>query len=140
MREFEQVEKLTTQLNIAEKDNAELKSTISHMERILELERQDRASIEEKTLEVLSDVKKKWTKGEEERMEIVRAELAEQKERAGSFESKYRETQSDLKKCQAELEATISVKTQLKNKLKDYKQRLENVAAVEEKRSQVSSA
>ena len=73
-------------------------------------------------------------------MEVVRAELTEQKDRAASFESKYRETQSDLKKCHAELEATISVKTQLKNKLKDYKQRLENVAAVEEKRSQVSGA
>ena len=51
-----------------------------------------------------------------------------------------RETQSDLKKVQAELEATLQVKTQLKNKLKDYKQRLENVAAVEDKRSQVSCA
>ena len=132
------MEKLTTQLNIAEKDNAELKTTISHMERILELERQDRASMEEKTLEVLNDVKKKWNRAEEERMEVVRAELAEQKERAANFENKYRETQGDLRKCQAELEATISVKTQLKNKLKDYKQRLENVAAVEEKRSKVS--
>ena len=138
VREFEQVEKLTTQLNIAEKDNAELKTTISHMERILELERQDRASMEEKTLEVLNDVKKKWSRAEEERMEVVRAELADQKERAANFESKYRETQGDLRKCQAELDATVSVKTQLKTKLKDYKQRLENVAAVEEKRTQVS--
>ena len=108
------------------------------MERILELERQDRASMEEKTLEVLNDVKKKWSRAEEERMEVVRAELADQKERAANFESKYRETQGDLRKCQAELDATVSVKTQLKTKLKDYKQRLENVAAVEEKRTQVS--
>ena len=140
VRDFEQVEKLTTQLNIAEQDNAELKATISHMERILEMERQDRAAMEEKTLGVLADVKKKWSRAEEERMEVVRAELTEQKERAANFESKYRETESDLKKCHAELEATISVKTQLKNKLKDYKQRLENVAAVEDKRSQVSCA
>ena len=140
VRDFEQVEKLSTQLNIAEQDNAELKATISHMERILEMERQDRAAMEEKTLGVLADVKKKWSRAEEERMEVVRAELTEQKERAANFESKYRETQSDLKKCHAELEATISVKTQLKNKLKDYKQRLENVAAVEDKRSQVSCA
>ena len=138
VRDFEQVEKLSTQLNIAEQDNAELKATISHMERILEMERQDRAAMEEKTLGVLADVKKKWSRAEEERMEVVRAELTEQKERAANFESKYRETQSDLKKCHAELEATISVKTQLKNKLRDYKQRLENVAAVEDKRSQVS--
>ena len=51
---------------------------------------------------------------------------------------RYRECHSDLKKTQAELEATLQVKTQLKNKLKDYKQRLENVAAMEDKRSQVS--
>ena len=75
---------------------------------------------------------------EEERMEVVRAELTEQKERAANFESKYRETQSDLRKVQAELEAVVGVKNQLKSKLKDYKQRLENVAAMEDKRSQVS--
>ena len=50
-----------------------------------------------------------------------------------------RETQSDLKKVQAELEATLQVKTQLKNKLKDYRQRMDNLAAVEDKRSQVSA-
>ena len=38
-----QVEKLTTQLNMAEQDNAELKSTVRNMERILEIERQDRS-------------------------------------------------------------------------------------------------
>ena len=36
-----------------------------------------------------------------------------------------------------ELESVKSVKTQLKNKLKDYKQRLENVASLEDKRSEV---
>merc|ERR1712212_1028932 len=38
-------------------------------------------------------------------------------------------------KHESELEAVIGVKNQLKTKLKDYKQRLENVAALEEKRS-----
>ena len=37
-----QEEKLTTQLNMAEQDNGELKSTVRNMERILEIERQDR--------------------------------------------------------------------------------------------------
>ena len=31
------------------------------------------------------------------------------------------------------------MKTQLKNKLKDYRQRMDNLAAVEDKRSQVSA-
>ena len=138
VREFEQNERLTTQLNIAEQDNSELKAQLSHMERIMEIERKDRLATEQKTLELLADVKKKWARAEEERMEVVRAELTEEKERAASFENKYRESQSDLKKVQAELDATLHVKTQLKNKLRDYKQRLENVAAMEDRRSQVS--
>ena len=123
---------------MAEQDNAELKSTVKNMERILEIERQDRAATEQKTITLLEDVRRKWSRAEEERMEVVRAELTEEKERAASFENKYRESQSDLKKVQAELDATLHVKTQLKNKLRDYKQRLENVAAMEDRRSQVS--
>ena len=38
----------------------------------------------------------------------------------------------------AELESVTCTKTQLKSKLKDYKKRLENVAALEDKRSEVS--
>ena len=90
VREFEQIERLTSQLAIADQDNAELKSTIKHMERIMEIERQDRLATEQKTLELLADVKNKWARAEEERMEVVRAELTEVKEKAASFESKYR--------------------------------------------------
>eukprot|EP00092_Neocalanus_flemingeri_P040694 GFUD01044305.1.p1 GENE.GFUD01044305.1~~GFUD01044305.1.p1 ORF type:complete len:1862 (+),score=644.25 GFUD01044305.1:78-5663(+) len=135
VRDFEQVEKLTAQLNIAEQDNAQLKSTIANVERILEIERQDRASTEQKTLQLLTDVRKKWARAEEERMEVVKSELVEEKEKCTDFENKYRESQSELRKYQSELEAVIQVKNQLKTKLKDYKQRLENVAALEEKRS-----
>ena len=137
VRDFEQVEKLTAQLNIAEQDNAQLKSTIGNVERILEIERQDRAATEQKTLTLLADVRKKWARAEEERMEVVKSELVEEREKCNDFENKYRESQSELRKYQSELEAVIQVKNQLKTKLKDYKQRLENVAALEEKRSKV---
>ena len=40
VREFEQVEKLTTQLNIAEQDNGCLKASVANLERILEQEKQ----------------------------------------------------------------------------------------------------
>ena len=40
MREFEQVEKLTTQLNIAEQDNGLLKASVANLERILDQEKQ----------------------------------------------------------------------------------------------------
>ena len=56
----------------------------------MEIERQDRLATEQKTLELLADVKNKWARAEEERMEVVRAELTEVKEKAASFESKYR--------------------------------------------------
>jgi len=135
VRDFEQVEKLTTQISIAEQDNAQLKSTIANIERILEIERQDRAATEQKTLHLLEDVRKKWARAEEERMEVVKSELAEEKEKSKDYESKYRESQGELRKHKSELEAVIGVKNQLKTKLKDYKQRLENVAALEEKRS-----
>jgi hypothetical protein len=137
VRDFEQVEKLSTQLNIAEQDNAQLKSTIANVERILEIERQDRAATEQKTLQLLADVRKKWARAEEERMEVVKSELVEEREKCNDFENKYRESQSELRKYQSELEAVIGVKNQLKTKLKDYKHRLENVAALEEKRSKV---
>ena len=78
IREVDQVEKLVVQLNIAEQDNAELKSTIANMERILEIERQDRANTEQKTLQLLTDVRKKWARSEEERMEVVKSDLAEE--------------------------------------------------------------
>ena len=139
IREFEQVEKLSTQLSLAEEDNAQLKATIAHIERILEIERQDRVATENKTIQLLTDVKNKWSKAEEERMRVVKSELAEEREKAQSFESKYRESQTELRRQNSELEAVISVKNQLKTKLKDYKQRLENLASIENQRSKVKS-
>ena len=111
---------MTTQLNMAEQDNAELKSTVKNMERILEIERQDRAATEQKTITLLEDVRRKWSRAEEERMEVVRRELSEEKERAEEGETKWREVSAQLKKCKSELEAVTGVKNQLKSKLKDY--------------------
>ena len=99
----------------------------------------DRAETEQRTLELLNDVRKKWTRAEEERMEKVKGELGQTKEAAAEFESQYRSCASELKKCKGDLEAVTNVKVQLKNKLKDYKQRLENVAKEEDKRAQVFS-
>ena len=130
---------MTTQLNMAEQDNAELKSTVKNMERILEIERQDRAATEQKTITLLEDVRRKWSRAEEERVEVVRRELSEEKERAEEGETKWREVSAQLKKCKSELEAVTGVKNQLKAKLKDYKSRLENVASMEETRAKVIS-
>ena len=47
-------------LQMAEKECAELRTTVSRLERLLKLEREERELNERKTLELLSDVKKKW--------------------------------------------------------------------------------
>ena len=53
------------------------------------------------------------------------------------FILRWRESVSQLKKTRSELEAVAGVKNQLKTKLKDYKQRLENVASLDQLRSKV---
>merc|ERR1719187_2748554 len=121
---------------MAEKEILELKSTIKNTERILEIERQDRASTEHKTLQVLADVRKKWAKAEEQRMEELRTELTEVKEKSGKFETENSALVRQNTALRSELDSVKSVKTQLKNKLKDYKQRLENVATTEHDRTQ----
>ena len=39
------------------------------------------------TMQVLADVRKKWAKAEEQRMEELRTELTEVKEKSGKFET-----------------------------------------------------
>ena len=52
-----------------------------------------RAATEQKTISLLEDVRRKWSRAEEERMEVVRAELAKERERAEEQEGKWRESQ-----------------------------------------------
>ena len=62
----------------------------------MEIERQDRLDTQNKTMELLTDVKKKWARAEEERMELVKAELKEERDRANSFENRYVEQNLSL--------------------------------------------
>jgi chaperonin cofactor prefoldin len=53
------------------------------------------------------------------------------------FEADFSSSARENKALKSELESMSSVKEQLKTKLRDYKQRLENVAKVESDRNQV---
>ena len=56
-RDFEATEKLTYELSMAENENTQLKTNIKNLERVLEIERQERSATEHKTLQVLQDVR-----------------------------------------------------------------------------------
>ncbi|XP_023331360.1 citron Rho-interacting kinase, partial [Eurytemora carolleeae] len=135
-RDFEATEKLTYELSMAENENTQLKTNIKNLERVLEIERQERSATEHKTLQVLQDVRNKWAKKEEEKLDKLRTELKEEQDKSSELETTLSSTRRELKATKSELESVKGIKTQLKNKLKDYKQRLENVAALEEKRSE----
>ena len=70
-----------------------------------------------------------WAKWERE-LDILMSEAAK-------YEIDYSSSARENKALKSELESMSSVKEQLKSKLKDYKQRLENVAKVESDRNQV---
>ena len=102
---------------------------LAHIEEIEDnvLSELDLSLIAKKSLQAIKDTKR----DSEERMEVVRRELSEEKERAEEGETKWREVSAQLKKCKYELAAVTGVKNQLKAKLKDYKSRLENFASME---------
>ena len=110
---------------------------LAHIEEIEDnvLSELDLSLIAKESLQAIKDTKR----DSEERMEVVRRELSEEKERAEEGETKWREVSAQLKKCKYELAAVTGVKNQLKAKLKDYKSRLENVASMEETRAKVIS-
>ena len=56
---------------LAEKECEELKTTVSRLERLINIEREERKVTEKQTLELLEDVKKKWHEKTEDRVQKV---------------------------------------------------------------------
>ena len=56
---------------LAEKECEELKTTVSRLERLINIEREERKVTEKQTLELLEDVKKKWHERTEDRVQKV---------------------------------------------------------------------
>ena len=65
MEKEEQLRKL------AEKECDELRTTVSRLERLIKIEREERSVSEKQTLDLLEDVKKKWHEREEARVQKV---------------------------------------------------------------------
>ena len=65
---FEKEENLR---KLAEKECDELKITVSRLERLINIEREERKVTEKQTLELLEDVKKKWHERTEDRVQKV---------------------------------------------------------------------
>ena len=56
---------------LAEKECEELRTTVSRLERLINIEREERKVTEKQTLELLEDVKKKWHERTEDRVQKV---------------------------------------------------------------------
>ena len=56
---------------LAEKECDELKTTVSRLERLINIEREERKDTEKQTLDLLEDVKKKWHERTEDRVQKV---------------------------------------------------------------------
>ena len=65
---FEKEEQLR---KLAEKECEELRTTVSRLERLIKIERDERSASEKQTLELLEDVKKKWHERTEDRVQKV---------------------------------------------------------------------
>ncbi|CAB4062327.1 unnamed protein product [Lepeophtheirus salmonis] len=60
---------------LCEKESEELRRTVSRLERLLALEREERNANEEKAIELLTDVKRQWQEREEIRIQRMRTEV-----------------------------------------------------------------
>ena len=65
------IEKEEQLRKLAEKECEELRTTVSRLERLINIEREERKVTEKQTLELLEDVKKKWHERTEDRVQKV---------------------------------------------------------------------
>lgn len=118
-------------LLVKEKDKEcqELRTTVSRLERLLSLEREERNSNEKKTLELLGDIKKKWHDREEQRLAKLHKDLEMANTVVQDMELELHKRQSDLDKANEDIDTLQTVKVGLKAKLKECKGKLEATVA-----------
>lgn len=107
-------------------ESKELRNTISRLEKMLEIERAERSVTEKKSLELLTELKRKWQDREEARVESVKNALQQSETRQSSLEMELKEAKAIVEEQQKEYEAAMKVKSGLKNKLKECKAKLES--------------
>ena len=114
---------------IAEKECEKLRTTVSKLDRLLNIEREERNISEKKTLELLQNVKEKWHEKEEHRLSKLRSDLQAANTVVQDLEVELMKAQSALDAANRDVEALSDVKSCLKAKLKDCKTKLENTVA-----------
>ena len=111
-----------------EKEGEDLRKTIARLEKVLETERGERNEKEKQSLEMLSDLKKKWQDREESRVEKIRSALEKSEKKRSQAEKDLLDTHKLLEEKHKEMEAVLGVKTSLKNKVKEYRTKLQEMA------------
>ena len=103
----------------------DLKKTITNLERLLSIERDERSANEKNTLQLLEDVKKKWNERDDKRHQMLKKDLEDANVVYQDMELELQQKSSDLSAAQNEIESLQSVKQSLKAKLKECKSKLE---------------
>jgi len=103
----------------------ELKKTVSNLEKLLELEREERTAYEKNTMGLLEDVKKKWHDRDDKRQQKLKKDLEDANVVVQDMELELHKKGSDLESAQCEVETLQTVKQSLKAKLKECKAKLE---------------
>jgi chromosome segregation ATPase len=111
-----------------QKEGMDLRKTIAGLEKVLEVERAERNVTEKKSLELLTDLKKKWQDREEARVEKICAALEKSENKRSQVEKDLLETHKMLEDQHKEMESALGVKTSLKNKLKEYRSKLQTLS------------
>lgn len=114
---------------LAEKECEELRTTVSRLERLINIEREERKVTEKQTLELLEDVKKKWHERTEDRVQKMREDLQAANTVVQDMEIDMVKKDSELDAKRQEIENLTNTKASLKAKLKDYHGKLETTVA-----------
>ena len=111
-----------------QQEGDDLRKTVARLEKVLETERGERNEKEKQSLEMLSDLKKKWQDREESRVEKIRSALEKSEKKRSQAEKDLLDTHKLLEEKHKEMEAVLGVKTSLKNKVKEYRTKLQEMA------------
>ncbi|XP_071742946.1 uncharacterized protein [Lepeophtheirus salmonis] len=115
---------------LCEKESEELRRTVSRLERLLALEREERNANEEKAIELLTDVKRQWQEREEIRIQRMRTEVESAHSHSHEVARRNAKLLSELERSTSELENALDLKNKLKEKTSPFKYKNMNLISL----------
>ncbi len=103
----------------------QLRESVRELEGLLAVEREERKVTESKSLELLTEVRKKWEAREEARVDKIDKELKRSEARRELMEQELKKALDAAEAQKSDLKAALEVKASLKAKLKECKGKLE---------------